>query len=62
MKQLQIESICVEYWGTCHPKLDIQLSELVVDIDLPDRLSIDGITSQYACAEKAPYMFAIGAG
>jgi hypothetical protein len=61
MEQLEEQTIPIEDGRARHSKLDVQFSEPFVDIDVPDRLTIDGKTSECSGSEKAPDMLAVRA-
>ncbi len=61
VEQLQVKGITVEHRSAGHPKLNIEFAKLVVHIQLPNALSIDGITGQDTGAKETPNMLAVGA-
>ena len=61
MKQLKVKRLSIEHRSAGHPELNVELAITFVHVDLPNRLAIDGKTSQDASSEETPNMLAIGA-
>ncbi len=62
VNQLKIERIAVEERSGGHAELNVDFSEAIGHIELPNFLSIEGIASQNAGGKEDPNVLAVGGG